>query len=353
MKNFDYGGYGINDSIDWSKVNKVLIYQGKNLGDVLLSTPVSRVLCRLNPNVSIIWVVKPASRAILSASPNVMAVIDEPKSIFSAFFLGVKHRKIDLFIDLHGSKGSTAMFLGATPKYSTGVPTLKPKFFRMHSHTLSKKPVVGRHKIEENLDCLRRLGCTVSASEKRPLVARGSEIVSRQDRPYIIVHPGSRWLFKTTPMSFWVDLICKLRERTGFEIKVTGSNEDFEGGFSSEIAVASKAVNLVGKTSLQQQISLIAGASLFVGVDSFCAHLASTFEISGAVIFGPTDEKVWGPLQEVSNLIVIKSEQHTCRPCGLDGCGRGKVSDCLTVIDAAKVAGQLLETQNSVGKRGA
>ena len=353
MKYFDYGGYGLNDSIDWSTIKKVVIYQGKNLGDVLLSTPVARVLCRLNPNVSIIWVVKPASRAILFESSNVISVIDEPRSLFSAFFLGIKHRKIDLFIDLHGSKGSAFMSLGASPKYSTGVPTLKSKFIGRHSHSLSKKPVVGRHKIEENLDCLRRLGCTISTEEKRPLVVRGSVGSNLQNTPYIIVHPGSRWLFKTTPISFWVDLILKLRERTGLEIKVTGSKDDFEKVFSSQIATATNSCDLVGRTSVQQLISLVEGASLFVGVDSFCAHLASTFEIPGAVIFGPTDEKVWGPHQEVSNLIVIKSEQHTCRPCGLDGCGRGKVSDCLTVIDAEKVIELLLEAQNLVIKRGA
>jgi heptosyltransferase III len=34
---------------------------------------------------------------------------------------------------------------------------------------------------------------------------------------------------------------------------------------------------------------------------------------------------------------VIVSNAHPCRPCGLDGCGGSKVSDCLTTLPVERV----------------
>jgi heptosyltransferase-3 len=42
---------------------------------------------------------------------------------------------------------------------------------------------------------------------------------------------------------------------------------------------------------------------------------------------------------------VVSSTQHSCRPCGIDGCGGGKVSDCLvslTVDEVLNAAHELL-----------
>jgi heptosyltransferase-3 len=38
---------------------------------------------------------------------------------------------------------------------------------------------------------------------------------------------------------------------------------------------------------------------------------------------------------------VVVSHAHPCRPCGIDGCGGGKVSECLTTLPVADVHAQL------------
>jgi heptosyltransferase-3 len=35
----------------------------------------------------------------------------------------------------------------------------------------------------------------------------------------------------------------------------------------------------------------------------------------------------------------VVTSAHPCRPCGLDGCGGGKVSECLTTIGVDEVLG--------------
>ena len=52
-------------------------------------------------------------------------------------------------------------------------------------------------------------------------------------------------------------------------------------------------------------------------------------------LFGPSGDVEWGPWQVPHR--IVASIEHPCRPCGNDGCGGGKVSECLTTLPVARV----------------
>ena len=58
-------------------------------------------------------------------------------------------------------------------------------------------------------------------------------------------------------------------------------------------------------------------------------------------LFGPSGEHEWGPWMVHSRVAV--SRVHPCRPCGIDGCGGGKVSECLTTLRVDDVYAQFVE----------
>jgi heptosyltransferase-3 len=70
-------------------------------------------------------------------------------------------------------------------------------------------------------------------------------------------------------------------------------------------------------------------------------HLAAAMGTPTVVLFGPSGENEWGPWY-VERRVVTST--HTCRPCGQDGCGGGKVSECLTLlpVDAVHTAAREL-----------
>jgi heptosyltransferase-3 len=70
-------------------------------------------------------------------------------------------------------------------------------------------------------------------------------------------------------------------------------------------------------------------------------HLAAAMGTPTVALFGPSGETEWGPWN-VAHRVVTSA--HSCRPCGLDGCGGGKVSDCLATlpVDAVYAAAQEL-----------
>jgi len=70
-------------------------------------------------------------------------------------------------------------------------------------------------------------------------------------------------------------------------------------------------------------------------VDSAPMHIAAAMGTPVVALFGPSGEMQWGPWGVPAR--VIASNAHPCRPCGLDGCGGSKVSDCLTTLPVERV----------------
>jgi heptosyltransferase-3 len=76
-----------------------------------------------------------------------------------------------------------------------------------------------------------------------------------------------------------------------------------------------------------------------VCVDSLPLHLASALQRPCVVLFGPSSELVWGPWRNPRAIVV--AQEYSCRPCGLDGCGGSKVSDCLATLPVEPVEAAL------------
>ena len=97
-----------------------------------------------------------------------------------------------------------------------------------------------------------------------------------------------------------------------------------------QVRLAMPAFSLSGQLSLKELAALTQAAKLFIGVDSAPMHIAAAVSTPTVALFGPSGDKQWGPWS--ANSRVVASTVHPCRPCGHDGCGGSKVSDCLTAI---------------------
>jgi len=79
------------------------------------------------------------------------------------------------------------------------------------------------------------------------------------------------------------------------------------------------------------------------------ATLAAAMGTPTLALFGPSGEHEWGPWMVRSRVVV--SNAHPCRPCGIDGCGGGKVSECLTTLPVAMVFSQFEALLAETGAR--
>jgi heptosyltransferase-3 len=158
------------------------------------------------------------------------------------------------------------------------------------------------------------------------------------------VHPGSRWLFKCWPAERTAALVAQLAAE-GHAMLLTGAPDPRERALVDAIVAAlpaaarTRVADATGTLSLRELAAVTARARLFIGVDSAPMHIAAAMGTPAVALFGPSGEHEWGPWRVPARVVV--STRHPCRPCGIDGCGGGKVSECLTtlpvdaVLDAA------------------
>jgi heptosyltransferase-3 len=106
-------------------------------------------------------------------------------------------------------------------------------------------------------------------------------------------------------------------------------------------------VDLGGQLNLRELAALAGQARLFAGVDSAPMHIAAAMRTPVVALFGPSGELEWGPWGKPRHgrhtVVGSTLPQHSCRPCGIDGCGGGKVADCLVQLDAAQVLAPIRE----------
>lgn len=100
------------------------------------------------------------------------------------------------------------------------------------------------------------------------------------------------------------------------------------------------APSLAGRLTLKELAALTARARLFIGMDSAPMHIAAAVGTPVVALFGPSGANIWGPWQVPARVI---TSDHSCRPCGLDGCGGSKRSDCLEIIPTGRVLDAALE----------
>jgi heptosyltransferase-3 len=79
-------------------------------------------------------------------------------------------------------------------------------------------------------------------------------------------------------------------------------------------------------------------------------HIAAAMQTPVVALFGPSGELEWGPWAVPHR--IIASSKHPCRPCGIDGCGGGKISECLTTLPVERAWNALSELIGDTGASG-
>jgi len=254
-----------------------------------------------------------------------------------ALFSELRSRRYDLL--LHLSEHTRGAWLARTlgVRYAVGPVDRERGRWWPKSFTHLYPLVRNRHQVEVNLDALRRIGVQPGTGEREVVFVPGKAAEERVRElvaePFVHMHPASRWRFKCWPAERNAALADRLAQ-DGHRVVLTSAPD--ETGLIDEIVgrMKSPAVNLAGQLSLKELGALTARAKLFIGVDSMPMHLAAAMGVPTVALFGPSSEIAWGPWNVEQRVVTTT---HSCRPCGVDGCGGGKVSECLTLLGVEPV----------------
>jgi heptosyltransferase-3 len=350
----------VDDAIDLDRVRRVLVIKLRHHGDVLLTSPVFTVLKRAAPHAEIDALVYRETLPMLERHPaiGVVHTIDREQKtrgpiaqLAGEFRLlrAMRDRRYDLVVHLtdHPRGAWLTRLLGA--RYGVAPERARSSAFwrACFTHRYLLPRTTPRHAVESNLDALRRIGIWPDEADKvlvlRPGAAAEARVAALLDTHhlargrYVVVHPGSRWLFKCWPAQSSASLVDSVAA-AGWPLVLTGAPDPREAALVSEIEsrAHAAALNLSGQLTLPELGALIASARLFIGCDTAPMHMAAAVGTPVVAVFGPSGDAEWGPWRVAHR--VVASGAHSCRPCGNNGCGGSNISDCLLTLPVAAVA---------------
>lgn len=158
--------------------------------------------------------------------------------------------------------------------------------------------------------------------------------------PYVVIHPGwTGWPGKDAPIELWEGIITELRKRDLGPIAVCG---DKQTPMLGDIDLRATPFRELGAN--------IGAAGLFIGLDSFPAHLAYAMRTPAVVLFGAVPPQ--RVIVERAFAVPVQANHLQCLGCHLEGpqprlysgCVRDRLevhqglsAACMTELTAAQV----------------
>ena len=356
----------LKDAVPLDGLKRALVVKLRHHGDVLLASPVLSVLKSAIPGLEIDALVYDDTAEMLAGHPALAKLHCVGRQwrgegalrrvgVEWELFSRLRARDYDLIVHLceHPRGAWLARFLGARWSVAPAKPGRGSFWVQSFTHLYSLPRNGRRHQVELNLDALRRIGLQPAYAGRRTQIVAGADadrtvaaLLAKEglgERGFVHLHPASRWKFKCWPADRCAALIDRL-SAAGERIVLTAAKDPSEAALVEDILKRTSVpvLNLAGRLSIKELVALIARARLSICVDSMPMHVAGAVGTPVVALFGPSGDIEWGPWQGKSAVV---NSDHPCRPCGNDGCGGGKVSECLTTLDVDLVfraAGRLL-----------
>lgn len=317
-----------------------LLIRGVNwIGDAVMTLPAIRSLRAAYKNFRIYQLLRPSVAPLFEKDPNIDEIMiyeNQFKSLAGRITLSYILRKKDFskaYLFQNAFDAALLAFLAGIPErigYSRdgrGFLLTKPIPFQHDDRKV--------HHIDYYLNLLKSAGIKAEYSIPHIFQSLDERLEARQllsnlKRPVLGINPGAaygsakRWL----PERFAEVADWFIRDMNGSVVIFGGENEkDIShdililtqnklGGIKDSYP-GSRLMNLTGKTSLRQLISLISECNALVTNDSGPMHIAYAAGTPVAAIFGSTSPELTGPPQNGN--IVIRGEA-ACSPCFIRKC---------------------------------
>jgi heptosyltransferase-2 len=332
------------------EARKILVMRYRFIGDTVLTVPFLRNLREAFPAARIDLMIEPFSGEVIEGCPYVDRVIPFAMKTIHTYSARAKRGKLAGHIHygamIRKEKYDAVFVLkrslsSAFLVWAAGVPRRIGFSTEGRGLLLSDRVPYrqDRHEVENFLDCLRTLGISIRSTHlelwpdpaaEADIKRMFSEAGWKAGDLKIIIHPAASLPAKQWPPERFAAVMKELQSRYRVRFVYTGAKGDAPLYDAIEKLGPFGGLNLCGKTSLRQNVSVYQACDLFFGVDSGPMHMAAAAGVPVAALFGPTDERKWRPWGTGH---VVISKQLSCHPCKPHKC-RDNV--CMKQISVAE-----------------
>jgi heptosyltransferase-2 len=347
-------------------ISRILLVQLSFLGDVVLSTPLISTLARLYPEHELWMLCTPQAAPLVARDPLLKGVISFDKRAAHAGLGGLwrlakqlRAYNFSIVYSLHRSARTALLLRLAQIPRRIGFNRAKLGF--LYTERRSRPTAV--HDVERNLallapELLNHLDRGIAPSVElrlfwAPLQEYSNRVRSTiEGSPYSVLVPGSVWASKRWDWYRYRELAQLLLKSR----RVVLLGMPNEAALAQRICAGLPGVeNLVGQTSLQESVALIAHAQSVVCNDSLALHVASASKRPVVAIFCATSPRFgFGPWRTAAE--VVEAQELACKPCSRHGqqiCPRANWACTLQVpAQAVYAALERVEAQLAVTQSG-
>lgn len=325
---------------------KILFIKPSEIGAIVLSYPLLKKLKKKYPQAELYFLTFKSNRELFDVFTPTLPIhvwtIDE--SSMTAFIKDVfvllgkmRKEKFDVVIDLEFFSRFTAIlsyFSGAFKRVGFHRYTIEGVYrgdllthkiqYNPHLHVSEMYLLMGTAaektekvspespKEDHNVDLL---GFSHSADQERNLFKKLSELgVDTAADMYLICPGEGRIPLREWPLEYFNRLISKILTHQNACVLIVGQQDkaDRAKQLIQTQNQSKRCINLMGKTTLQELLTLMSVAKALVVNDSGMAHLAALTKIRQFVLFGPETPKIFAPLGERSTIFYSGLP---CSPC--------------------------------------
>lgn len=348
---------------------RILIINPFGIGDVIFSTPLIQALKERYPESFIGYVCNRRAHEILKSDPSLNRVFIYEKDDYRCewkrsrfvcfkkivgFLLDVKKERFDIAIDLSLSYQYSLL---------SGLIGIRKRVgfnYRNRGRFLTDRIEISgfekKHVAEYYLDVLSLLG--LQAADCKPgrlKVHLTQKDISwadsflrcegvRDDDTLIGVIPGcgASWgkdaVSRRWAREKFAQVCDRLIDLYGAKVVLLGDATEAEICGHVKKRMKHSPVMACGQTSLGGLLGIMKRCRLVVTNDGGPLHMAVGLGVKTVSIFGPVDEKIYGPYPKTSDHVIVSKTGMPCRPCyrkfKLNKCQDGT---CLKAIEPEEV----------------
>ncbi len=342
---------------------KILIVNPFGIGDVIFSTPLVEVLKKHFPNSYIAYICNRRALRLIETNPSLSKIFvyekDEYRSVLKhskidgakkilAFLKEIRRERFDVSIDLSlGYKHSMILKLIGIKKRVGFNYRHRGKFL---TDKLDIESFDNKHVVDYYLCLAKLLGIdTESKFEPRIFASTASETAGNkflkeaglsENELLIGMLPGcgASWGADAKRRRWGIEKFARLAdlliEKHGARIILLGDAKEIDVASGVQNLMKNKAVNYCGKTSLGDLIGIMTKCKLIITNEGGPLHMAVALGVKTVSLFGPVDERTYGPYSSSGDHAVVSRKDLNCRPCYK----KFKYNDCETRTCLASIS---------------
>ena len=323
-------------------MKKILLINPFGIGDVLFTTPVIRALAEAFPGARLGYWCNERVQEVLKNNPRLARIIalsrGDLKKKFSVSAMSGVRSFWGLMSDIRREHFDISLDFSLEHRYSLvsklcGIPERIGFDYRQRGRFLTHKfPLEGyrgKHVIEYYLGLLEALGISLSGAPRMELFLsqesrdRADQLLGKADAPFVgIACAGGQSWGKDARYKYWgaqkfAILADILARRHKAKPLILASKEEEAVSCQVVKGMQEEPLDLTGRLSLEELCAVIAKLKLLITNDGGPLHIAVALGVPTVSLFGPVDERVYGPYPESDKHVVVR-RRLSCSPCYRD-----------------------------------